>query len=63
MDAFRRLRTKECGYYNFSEAHALAVNAGHRAALRATQQSLGWAGLLINHAVQVPRSSPNSTIW
>jgi hypothetical protein len=47
----------------FSEAHALAVNAGHRATLRATQQSLGWAGLLINHAVQVPRGSPNSTIW
>ena len=47
----------------FSEEHALAVNAGHVAALRATQQALGWSGLLINHAVQVPRNSSNSTIW
>ena len=46
-----------------TEAHALAVNAGHTAALRATQQALGWKGLLINHAEQVPRSSANSTIW
>ena len=37
----------------FNESHALAVNAGHLKALRSTQQSLGWKGLLINHAVQV----------
>ena len=47
----------------FNESHAKAVNAGHTAALRNTQQSLGWKGLLINHAVQAPRASENSTIW
>ena len=47
----------------FNESHAIAVNEGHAAALRKTQQSLGWKGLLINHAVQAPRSSANSTIW
>ena len=48
----------------FTAEKAAAVNAGHKAALRATQQALGWRGVMINHLNEsLERSSPDSTIW